>query len=61
MVINNNILINFTATIEKDAKEGIYKAIGDGLRMHPEMLVSSDESMVGKVLNGTSAYIRVRF
>ena len=44
----------------KNAKEGIYKAKGDGLRRHPEFFVPF-EIGVGppQVLKGTSAYISV--
>jgi hypothetical protein len=45
----------------KEAKQGINKAIGDGLRRHPEHL-TRNAAVIGpqKVLNGTSVYIDVR-
>ena len=44
----------------QEAIDGIYKAIGDGLRRYPQMLTSDTENFgPQQVLNGTSAYILV--
>ena len=47
-------------SFHQEAKEGTFKAIGDGLRRHPEHLTREGE-IIGPqlVLNGTSAYIKV--
>ena len=46
--------------IKKDAKEGIYKDIGDGLRRHPEFFVPFEKGFgTRQVVKGTSAYIDV--
>ena len=44
----------------QDAKEGVFKDIGDGLRRHPELFVPFDRNIgIPQVLKGTSAYIQV--
>ena len=45
--------------MKQEAPEGIYKSIGDGLRRRPDLLNAAEEFGVQRVLNGTSAYIRV--
>ncbi len=45
--------------LKKEAKDGIYKLIGDGLRRHQNLLSNSDDFGMDQVINGTGAYIRV--
>ena len=56
-MVNSTELFCF---IYKEAKEGIFKVIGDGLRRHPEHLNRNAETLGPQlVLNGSSAYIEV--
>ena len=43
----------------KEAKGGIYSAIGNGLREHPEWWVNEPKEGISAVITGKSAYIDV--
>jgi hypothetical protein len=44
----------------QEAEEGIYKAIGDGLRLHPEYITTDPEATVAKqVTHENCAHINV--
>ena len=43
----------------KEAKGGIYSAIGNGLREHPEWWVNEPMEGISAVITGKSAYIDV--